>query len=177
MSNTSRNLVRLVSGSVFDREEKAIEWLDRDTNPFGPDRPSFGPLVVVGARQPALREVRISIVDGATAPGIERPIDQECRILVRPDVYDDLVGRARIGASCFFVFVMSDPDNTLLVHVEKVQSDSPDYACLYKIVGENYYGARPAAMAFFWALSRVVNGLGGNLPELTGWTPEDVGEN
>lgn len=154
MSFDMPHVVALASGSAFSSNEIALEYLDRETNPFGAEREQFGALIALAIGHPTLREVRISMSGGNVRQGETQPIDRRARVLVHPSAYDTLVGSVSLGTSCVFVFVVDDCQTPFLVRVVRVASSNRVDGSTYRVAGVNYYGDRPAVMAFFNGMAR-----------------------
>lgn len=145
----------LVSGPAYTTEERTVEWLDRETSPFGQGRAQFVSLSLVGLSHPNLREVRISMIGGNVPRGEERPIDARARVLVDPTEYDGLLCPGTPTGPVTFYFVIDDRPYPFLVRVVRISSENRLDGLTFQLVGDQRCGDRPGGLAFWGGMSRV----------------------
>jgi len=157
MSNTEREPIELASGPAYTTEERTVEWLDRETDPFGQGRTQFASLALLRHLRSNLREVRISMVGGNVPEGEEQPIDERVRLLVDPDDYDRLLRPDSPTGAVAFLFVADDFPLPFVIHIEREASPSSLDGTTFHIVGARGTGDRPGVLAFWAGMARYLD--------------------
>ncbi|QVK45103.1 hypothetical protein [Alternaria alternata polymycovirus 1] len=150
MSNTERKPIFSCSGPVPSDNVRIIEGLDRDTDPFGVSRPPFQALSLLRLGFPYLREVRISKVEGNQPIDQAVPIDEDVRVLVPPNAYEELLSGGNPTRFCYFFLVGRYSPLPLLVGIKRFSSENHTDGSTFCIAGTVYTGDRPGALAY-WA--------------------------